>query len=273
MWCGRQPREGRKREREVIFKLMIQLTKILFESGWDDFDIDPRTGRLIAKKNISIPKEEPDGPIDGPLGAYVFGDLRKDIGKNIDEPDTELEKRIYNALVFYANFNNKNLLNTVAEEMKEISDKGLYPKYFEVPSAIAWRVLLGLTKDSLQKLIGHFTENVGVVDDVTIVPRSDTKVTGWSLDPNSMKKIYSQAKFESSETFKGYCLLAKCETNNNPFFFNIDAALPYLSVGGSSYEYQKEVLAYDIVKATKVAYKLVEGEENPVPQLLRLING
>ena len=57
------------------------------------------------------------------------------------------------------------------------------------------------------------------------------------------------------------------------FRSNVDAAMPYLSVGGSSYEYQKEVLAYGNVKATKVAYMLVEGKENPVPALLRLING
>jgi len=251
---------------------MVQLTEILFESDWDDFDIDPKTGKLILKKNILIPKEEPDGSEDGPLGAFVFGDLRKDIGQNVDEADTDLEKRIYNALVFYASFNSKKLLNNVAEEMKEISDKGLYPKFFKVPSASAWRILIGLTKKSLQKLIGD-VESQGVADDVIISPRSDTKITGWSLDPNSMKKIYNQAKFESSKTLHGYCLLAKCETNDNPFFFNIDSAMPYLSVGGSAYDYQKEILAYGNVKATKVAYKLVEGEENPVSELMRLING
>jgi hypothetical protein len=282
---------------------MIKLYKFLFESdGWDEFDIDPKTGKVISKVSATIkPKQEPDEPEGGILGKYVFGNIRKDIGQNIDEPDTELETKIYNALVFYTSVNSKELLNSVADEMKKISDSGKYKKYFSVPSTEAWRVLIGLSKSSLENIIGkEITQDVGVASNVTISPRSDSSVTGWTLDPKATIRIYSQANFDSAlskptkpksqeeyeedlpylppEYLKeaneedNYVLLAKCQTSSNPFFFNVDAAMKYLSVGGSPYDYQKEILAYGDVVASKVAYKKMEsGSGNPVSELISLL--
>lgn len=252
-------------------------------------------------------KPEPDEPDGGVLDQYVFGSIRKDIGQNIDEPDTDLEKRIYNALVFYTSFNSKSGLNNVAEEMFAISRSGKYKKYFSVPDATAWRLLLNISKGDLEKIIGKEVEkDEGVEDRGTISPRSDSTYTGWSLNPQAMIKLYSQAKSdeilsvkrsqrsteeeedempympdqylakprtlsENTEVEK-YVVLAKCNTSGNPFFFNIDAALEYLSIGGSKYSYQKEVLAYGDVIASGVSYinvKRVTG--NPVPSLLAVL--
>lgn len=272
----------------------MKLVDILFEAGWDDWDFDPRTGKLASKNQQ--PKEEPDEPDGGILGQYVFGDVRKSIGQNINEPDTNFEKKIYNALVFYTSFNNKDLLNDIVEEMKRISDSGKYKSYFSVPSATAWRVLIGLSKTSLENILNkEVIEQIGTENNVVISPRSDSSFTGWTLDAKATIRIYSQAKFElvKSTTVEDreeehpylppeylkeegnkeekYVLLAKCDTNSNPFFFNVDAAIKYLSVGGSPYDFQKEVLAYGDVTASKVAYKKINGTTNPVPELISLL--
>jgi hypothetical protein len=282
-----------KRRKKEILNVM-KLVDILFENSWDDWDFDPRTGKLAPKKQQ--PKEEPDEPDGGSLGQYVFGDIRKSIGQNINEPDTDLEKKIYNALVFYTSFNNKELLNNVAKEMKRISDSGKYKSYFSVPSATVWRVLIGLSKSSLENILNkEVTEQIGTESNVVISPRSDSSFTGWTLDAKATIKIYSQAKFESAKSTtvedreeehpylppeylkeedskeEKYVLLAKCDTKSNPFFFNIDAAMKYLSVGGSPYDFQKEVLAYGDVTASKVAYKKISGPTNPVPELINLL--
>lgn len=272
----------------------MKLVDILFESSWDDFDIDPRTGKLVSKKQKT--KEDPDEPDGGILGQYVFGDIRKSIGQDINEPDTDFEKKLYNALVFYTSFNNKELLNKLVKEMKRISDSGKYKSYFSVPSATVWRVLIGLPKTTLENILSKkVTEQVGTDNNVVISPRSDSRFTGWTLDAKATIKIYSQAKFESAKSTtvddreeehpylppeylkeedskeEKYVLLAKCETDSNPFFFNVDAAMKYLSVGGSPYDFQKEVLAYGDVTASKVAYKKISGATNPVPELLSLL--
>lgn len=258
--------------------IMIKLLDLLFEvDSWDDYDIDIRTGKLIPKASVAVkPKQEPDEPEGGVLGKYVFGDIRKDLGQNIEqEADTQLEKDIYNALVFYASFNTKANLNRVALKMKEISDSGKYREYFSVPSTTAWRVLIDISKSNLENILGkEINKDLGVESSGIIAPRSDSSFTGWTLDPKATIKIYSQARFESvsKESSEGYIVLAKCETTSNDFFFNVDAAMKYISVGGSPYDYQKEVLAYGNVNASGVAYmKKKDIKHNPVQELLKLL--
>lgn len=254
---------------------MIKLTTLLYEDGWDDYDIDPKTGALIPKKGVVTLTQVPDEEKGGPLGRYVFGNTRKDLGEKIEaEPDTELERKIYNALVFFTSFNTKDLLNAVAKDMKEISDSGLYSKYFSVPSSTAWRILVGLSHSDAENILGRsLTEEEGVIDGGMVSPRKDSVVTSWTTSIPALRKLYSQARFEGpSGGAEGYCIIAKCETSNNPFFFNIDTALPYLDIGNESYPYQKEILAYGDVSTTAMAYKLVKDtEQNPVPLLLKLL--
>jgi len=256
---------------------------------------------ILFESKTSVEPDESEG---GVLGKYVFGAIRKNIGENIDEPDTELEIKIYNALVFYTSFNSKQQLNNVSAEMKKISDSGKYKKYFSVPSTEAWRVLIGLNKFNLENIIGKkIYQDVGVASNIVISPRSDSNFTGWTLDPKATIRIYSQANFEEAlaakpkslssmsqdeyeeslpylpeylkeenESAEKYVLLAKCNTDSNSFFFNIDAAMKFLSIGDSPYNYQKEILAYGDVVASKVAYKKIESSsKNPIPELLDLL--
>lgn len=255
-------------------------------------------------------KPEPDQPDGGVLGKYVFGSIRKDIGQNINEPDTELEKEIYKALLFYTSFNSKELLNGVADEMYKISKSGKYAEYFTVPSATVWRLLIDVSKSDLKKIIGKEVESdIGIEDSGIVSPRGDAKFTGWTLDPKATIRLYNQARIEavkptassrSSKTDEEeddnmpymppeylskplkeekdkkeeekYIVLVKCNTSGNSFFFNVDAVLKYLSIGGSSYAYQKEVLAYGDVTASGVAYKnMKKVSGNPVPELIALL--
>ena len=75
---------------------------------------------------------------------------------------------------------------------------------------------------------------------------------------------------ESDQDKELYTLVAKCETDSNPFFFNVDAAMKYIVIN-SPYAYQKEILAYGDVMASKVAYKKNVDSKSPVPELLRLL--
>lgn len=248
--------------------------------SWDDFDIDPTTGKLSRKDTAKErAPEQPDEPTGGAFGRYIFGDLRKKIlFQNIeDEPDTTLEKKLFTAIDSYINSNDKAGLGAISHNLLDISKSGKYKEFFTVKAPYAWRVLINLDKAAMETILGSDRllagKKTGVVSGISLEPVTGSTFSGWTTDSKALARIYSQATImDGGENVSGnpkYALVAVCKTAENNFFLNIDAMAKYLAVGGSPYIYQKEVLAYGSVRTSYIAWKLLDPAvaTNPIPAM------
>ncbi len=259
----------------------IKLSELLYLSendSWDDFDIDKTTGALVRKTPITkLQAEKPDDELGGPLGKYIFGDLRREIlMQNIDpEPDTELEKALLSSLISYVSSNDKSGLDKIAPELLKLHKVGKYKSHFSVTTPRVWRVLIGLSKEKLEKLINSPVgdKKTGVLSEpITLQPAPGTMISGWTTDASVLSRIYAQATaIESTSNQAGsYVAVMACNPAMNDFFFSLDSVKKYLAATGNPYSYQKEVLAYGPVESEMLTWKLVANATlNPVSGMVR----
>jgi hypothetical protein len=253
----------------------VSLQFLLFEGEWDDFEVDPLRPWLPPKKKQtqnSKPTPPTEAPADEVFGSWLFGDIRREVyNENIPEKDTPKETALKNALSNYLLSNNKDELNSFVPLLVSLLEKGVYERFLKVKSGFTWRLLVGLSKKQVEKLVGSTIKEEGVAEGVLLPPSKNSKFSSWSMSDTAMQRLFGQARLQG-DSVAGYALLARCNTEGNTFFLNMNEVAPFLVVGETGYEYQKEVLAAGSVQVDKVAYVLVkDSNDNPVPRLLSLL--
>lgn len=98
----------------------------------------------VAVRGILREAPQPDEPGVDPeeaLGRYAFPQNRLDRGRDIDEPDTDLEERFFDALVRHYDSSNSQALQAVWPEVVELERRGLYQKLLRPPEAPVYRLM------------------------------------------------------------------------------------------------------------------------------------
>ncbi len=216
-------------------------------------------------------------PSDAIYGKHLFGKFRYEIFKEDIPPEenTAAEDKLWNALGSYYSWNEKQGLSEIVPEMIEVSSQGLYPEFFKVSDQKAWRLLIGLSEDTIKSITGlDKPAKMGMSIGGSLPNKEGSNFSSWTIDAPSLQRLFNQAKSESGAgSVLGYIVLAEVDTGNNNFFFNMFAAAKYLVVGGS-FEYQKEVLGAGSMNLNKISYIKLDKEpaKNPVSVLVDLLH-
>jgi hypothetical protein len=214
---------------------------------------------------------------DAIYGQHLFGKFRHDIFKEDIPPEenTAAENKLWNALGSYYSWNEKQGLNDLVPEMLKVSSQELYPEFFKVNNQKAWRLLIGLSEDSIKHITGlDKPGKMGMSMGGVLLNKQGSNFSSWTIDVSSLQRLFNQAKSESGAgSVLGYIVLAEVDTGNNNFFFNMFAAAKYLVVGGS-FEYQQEVLGAGPMNLNKISYIKLDKDpaKSPIPVLVDLLN-
>ena len=202
----------------------------------------------MAVRRVLQEAPQPDQPGVAPgeaLGQYAFPAGRLDRGKDIEEPDTDLESRFYDALKRHYEENNRGALQTVWPEVIELKQQGLYPALLVPPAGRVYRMMtldpdraalfLGVDEDEVKKEPGvaHSSPNPP-----SFKPRGF--ISSWTLDPELM--VGESSIGQSFHDSPGQCtLLLVADTGSGEFLMNPEGFAQGWRIG-SNFSLESEVI-------------------------------
>ena len=143
----------------------------------------------IKKLIESIVNEELSILGNDSLGNIVFSPQRKD---NVDktEPDTKIEKDIYNALFKHVNYNNPSKLKDKFDVIYDLASQDKYDKEFKPVPGHAYRFLYGLSLGEASGILGIPVEEIEAnkgkvfqsIKSGVLNPFEDGGIQSWAID-------------------------------------------------------------------------------------------
>lgn len=178
---------------------------------------------ILLEAEIPPPDETRVQP-DEALGQYVFPDNRAtDAYKEVDEADTDLEKRFFKALDLHYDANNHGPLRAIWPEIVELNRQGLYPNLLRSPRGRVYR-LMSVDPDRAALFMGVPESRIkgrpGAARSAPNPPPFKPRglLSSWTTDPEAMVQHTGHTFVEEKP---GECtLLLVADTSEGEFLMN-----------------------------------------------------
>lgn len=222
-----------------------------------------RVMRWVLAEKYQTEPDEPGLEPDEHLGQWLLPQKRVNVFKSNDEPDTELERALWDALNQHYLRNRPQDLEAIWPELKKLYDMGLYTEFLQPLQAPAYRGLAGLGLESTASILGINPEEisnapvnkVNVIEGPGIYQPQRGKISSWTQDPSATKKFMMSAGANiliGEPAWASIIFKADPGPENN-FMMNVDR-MPDHFFTLERFADEEEIIAYGPVKWSKAIW-------------------
>lgn len=199
--------------------------------------------------------DEPGLEPDEHMGQWLLPMKRNDV--TVFEPDTVLERDLWDAVFQHYQHNDQALLEKLWPKLKEIYDMGLYHDFLKPLEAPAYRGLTGTNPEHTAKILGISLEEVrnSPVGKVNVIESSGTytpksKISSWT---QNLKLAKNFMVFGHDIEGGASIILRAAPGAGNEFMMNVKR-MPDHFIHIEKFGYEEEVISYGPVKWDKAAW-------------------
>lgn len=210
----------------------------------------------LIKISNKIAASEPEAPLWGPFGQYLWSNFREGMNNEKPEQENELSIQVYNDIKNH--FANKRigLPITTASLLMLCQQLGWYKEILHPPpQQTLYRGLKIIGAKKLADLLGMGEEELLTKSSKDYDPGVNIKSTnGWSTSWSSKKKI---TKDFSKKGERGFAVTLIADVVDNPYRFFAGPGGLYDVEGLSNYHLEKETMGIEPINIKKIEWESI----------------